>query len=374
MELNNLRAPASNERSFGFMGCDPEVFVRGVEAIFPAWLWAGEKPKTTAGITGAVVYSDGVQAEFAVPPRQCLQQLSGQIHNALKALHAKAKAHRETLHMVLDSVVRVSQKKLDAATEAQVALQCDPSENVYNMGGIPIENPREFRNRFAGGHIHFGLAPNKQNPELIARYVKMLDRMLGVWAVGVAGSFDKPIRRRYYGLAGQFRRPPHGLEYRTLSNFWLAYPALFHATFDVARGCINAVETGQDKYWLGDVLETIEIINNCDVSAARKVVQRNAEFIKIMLPYSPPGFCGGADLKQAIIDISLNGLESARSIVDPTDIATNWRVVGPDAWSVHDDPTYSPARKGTQWFDFVQREDAARLAKVALSSSLSTNV
>ena len=34
-------------------------------------------------------------------------------------------------------------------------------------------------------------------------------------------------RRKVYGRAGEYRLPPHGLEYRTLGNFWLrAYPLM----------------------------------------------------------------------------------------------------------------------------------------------------
>jgi len=50
-------------------------------------------------------------------------------------------------------------------------------------------------------------------------------------------------RRRYYGLPGEYRLPKHGLEYRTLSNFWLrAYP-LYDLMSGLALLAISMIHT-----------------------------------------------------------------------------------------------------------------------------------
>lgn len=46
-------------------------------------------------------------------------------------------------------------------------------------------------------------------------------------------------RRKLYGKAGEYRLPKHGLEYRTLSNYWLtAYPLMSFA-FGMARLAVS---------------------------------------------------------------------------------------------------------------------------------------
>jgi hypothetical protein len=48
-------------------------------------------------------------------------------------------------------------------------------------------------------------------------------------------------RRQIYGRAGEYRLPDHGLEYRTLSNFWLrAYP-LFSLVMGLSRLAVSVV-------------------------------------------------------------------------------------------------------------------------------------
>jgi hypothetical protein len=370
---------AKNERvsmpHSGTMGCDPEIFIRGKEAVFPAWLMLPSKLKVgqqnelyLKGTSGERAYAfwDGVQAELVVPPATCLQTLSGNIHAGLNQLHNKIQGFRDTMRLVPDSVVKVGAKRMAEATDEQAALQCDPSENIYGMAGQAIPDTRAMRYRFAGGHIHFGIGPANRKNGLIERYVRMLDRMLGVWAVGVAAQYDKPLRRKYYGLAGQYRLPSHGLEYRTLSNFWLIDPAVYHATFEMARAAIGMVWSNLDQYWIGDDEETTEVINKMDVQEARKIVRRNEAFIKLAVNHKFPNQLGCSngngrvmmainrdgssyvspdtagsritarsheDCVQGLIDVAMEGMES---VIDDTDVAKNWaiRAAGGERWTL----------------------------------------
>src|SRR5690606_27611941 len=70
--------------------------------------------------------------------------------------------------------------------------------------------------RTAGGHIHVGY----DNPDnaMSADIVLAMDVMLGVPSVLIDGDTR---RRQMYGKAGCFRFKEYGLEYRTLSNFWI---------------------------------------------------------------------------------------------------------------------------------------------------------
>jgi hypothetical protein len=81
--------------------------------------------------------------------------------------------------------------------------------------------------RVAAGHVHVGWTEDANI--LDARHlrhcrdlVKQFDWFLGAWSI----RHDKDLtRRKLYGKAGSYRPKPYGMEYRTLSNFWISSPA-----------------------------------------------------------------------------------------------------------------------------------------------------
>jgi hypothetical protein len=92
---------------------------------------------------------------------------------------------------------------------------CSPDYNAYTED----ENPRPDSRtnlRTAGGHIHIGYDNVAIDTSLFL--VKMCDLFLGLPSVLIDKDVD---RRQLYGKAGAFRYKSYGLEYRSLSNFWL---------------------------------------------------------------------------------------------------------------------------------------------------------
>jgi len=62
----------------------------------------------------------------------------------------------------------------------------------------------------------------------------MADYLLGVWSV----LHDTDMRRReLYGAAGAYRPKKYGVEYRTMSNFWLRSPQLMREVHKRAQAC-----------------------------------------------------------------------------------------------------------------------------------------
>jgi hypothetical protein len=77
--------------------------------------------------------------------------------------------------------------------------------------------------------------------------VKMLDIICGNTCVLIDRDEGNKIRRKLYGRAGEYRLPKHGLEYRTLSNFWLeAYPLMSFA-FGMARLAVQLMSHEPEK-------------------------------------------------------------------------------------------------------------------------------
>ncbi|GAB2723858.1 hypothetical protein ACFQWB_12920 [Paenibacillus thermoaerophilus] len=88
-------------------------------------------------------------------------------------------------------------------------------------GGMPVKGLP------LGGHVHFG------GMWLQSRFLRTLDRFLAVPLLLVEDERSR-MRRPRFGALGDFRRQPHGFEYRTLSS-WLPSPRVTKAVFALAR-------------------------------------------------------------------------------------------------------------------------------------------
>ena len=71
----------------------------------------------------------------------------------------------------------------------------------------PVPNMRS-----AGGHVHIETSLNKRH------VIQACDLFLGVPSVLMD---EGEMRKQLYGKAGCFRPKSYGVEYRTLSNFWI---------------------------------------------------------------------------------------------------------------------------------------------------------
>ena len=77
-------------------------------------------------------------------------------------------------------------------------------------------------------------------------------------------------RRQLYGKAGAFREQPHGVEYRTLSNFWIFSKDLISEVYDRIQAAINhpLIETNSEE---GKLIQ--QIINTNDKLSAKSYLQ-----------------------------------------------------------------------------------------------------
>lgn len=263
------------------LGADPEIFVFSGVKLLPAFTFLPPKGQNQ------LIYWDGFQAEWKYnhDGAHCQNNLVKYTRERLMLLNALALQADPKARLSLRNVVRVPQAILDNAHPRHVELGCEPSFNAYDMRGKAVLDPRKLPYRFAGGHCHFGTwAIQKPNYEKI---VKTLDNILGVWSVGVAKYIDDPIRRQYYGLAGEYRKPKYekglGVEYRVLSNFWLQSPAIMQLTWDIGRMCVRLAHSRYRNLWAGNQDETIETINNLDHKRAELILTRNRPMFNWLL-------------------------------------------------------------------------------------------
>lgn len=153
---------------------------------------------------------------------------------------------------------------------------CEPEHCIYTRspeGRVlrmepPIVDPTNpFRT--GGGHVHIGsetcLPWNGKSVEV----VQMLDIFVGVPAVCMDHDPTSKARRNLYGGAGTHRiKMEYGLEYRSLSNFWLASPRLVAMIYDLVSFVLDLVESGESSKVVFDADKIRSIINNGRVTEA----------------------------------------------------------------------------------------------------------
>jgi hypothetical protein len=314
------------------IGSDPECFVVDKnEKCIPSYLFLKSKEENDRtlehrpNIVGSSIpdsgnqsiFWDGFQAEFNVCAKDCLSWVVDSTFLGLKTLQQKARVLDPDAKLSLKTTLDIDQDVLDNALPEHVAFGCMPSSNAYGMTGIKKDG-REVSFRSAGGHIHLGLDNTDEARNI--EYVKALDKILGVACVSLFAKYDDPRRREMYGLAGEYRTPKHGIEYRTLSNAWLSHPLIMNLVFDISRRCISTVQNDVIQYWDSTEEETISCINNCDVELAREILARNKmQFIQLI-----DSIRGGNGL--AVYKIFMLGMDSI--IKNPDDIEGNWGLNG----------------------------------------------
>lgn len=310
--LRNATRPAS--------GSDPEVFVEdGAGNIIPAYTFLKSKKESPQ------MFWDGFQAEFTPLPYYCMDEHGRQIQACLGALQAKLPLGAR---FSAQSVVEIPESTRESALEEHIDFGCRPSLNAYGLRAEVVRDPRDFPLRFAGGHFHWGIrglyldSPNfKAN---VAEGIKFLDATIGLAGVSMFANLDDPRRRRYYGLAGEYRLPAHGVEYRVLSNAWLASSHIYHLLFTLGRIALLAGFQGyRSKLVKTPEAEIVQAINSTDPDMARRLILQNEDLWYNLIDQS----WGARHFDQTFKAI-LNPIEDLGIRME--DMYSNWMTLGTD--------------------------------------------
>lgn len=322
-----------------YVGTDPEMFVVDKTGkLVPPSTFLEKK-------TGnyAISYPDGCGAEFMTAPTTCLAYGVDNIQSGLRNLYNKALEKEYSL--TLKNVFELTDEQRATFPAEALELGCRPSFNAYHEQS-PLEGVigQEVPIRSAGGHIHFGKTLGTKQNERTDTTVKCMDVIVGVPAVSMAAGIDRAERRNFYGRAGEYRLPKHGLEYRVLSNFWLIHPAITHLTFELARIGFS-VGLSNNALLLEDCFEEArDIINNNDVNASRQFITKHRALYEGMLFNTNIKSLGRDKALHGAYKMILNG---ALSLISLKDFEKSWRLEC--GWISH-----SGVAEGT-WASFAQR-------------------
>lgn len=248
------------------IGTDPEAFVRIKETgeiASAIGLIPGDKDHPhPIGEEGHAIQTDNVMVEFCVPPTNDAKKLYKDIQICLATIGAMLP---KELEVVIQASAILDKKYL--RNKQAKTFGCDPDFNVYTLSPNTPPNSRG-QLRSAGGHIHIGY----ENPDFHKnlKIVRAMDLFLGIPSI----LLDKDTeRKKMYGKAGAYREKKYGIEYRVLSNFWIATEETVAWAMRQAK---KAVEFASEEDWLDDETSAnIQLaINNQDLDLACKLAKR----------------------------------------------------------------------------------------------------
>jgi hypothetical protein len=247
------------------VGADVEVFLKEKNGkyISAVGLIGGTKtnPRLVTNY-GHALQEDNVAAEFNIPPTQNDKDFAKELKVSIREL---TKIIPKTLNICLESSAIFDKDQLE--TPESQEFGCDPDFNAYTLS--QNKKPDIMKNpylRSIGGHIHVGY--DHPNVETNRDIIIMLDLLLGVPSILI----DMNIKRReLYGKAGCFRNKIYGVEYRTLSSFWIKTDELMQWVFNGVKKSVSMLNKEHkipEKDW--KVIQ--DCINNNDINMAKMLI------------------------------------------------------------------------------------------------------
>lgn len=237
-------------------GADPELFLCDANGKFISAIGkiGGSKKAPKAIGRGCAIQEDNVAVEFNIEPAETVDQFVASCQFALE--HLTMVAAEQNLFL---SITASKEFTPDQLQHIRAKLfGCDPDYNAWT--GLQNDPPKALNKalRSAGGHIHFG--------------VKLPSLQMARWSdvvLGLKSVIEDPDteRRGLYGKAGAFRGKPYGIEYRTLSNYWLKSPEMMRKIFARSQKVVQLVQAGytlEDK----DGFQIQKAINESDIALA----------------------------------------------------------------------------------------------------------
>lgn len=215
-------------------GADPEVFLcntKGKLISSIGYINAGKEnplqiPDMPPGFT---LQEDNVSLEYGIPPAASADEF---VHNIQAVMEASKKY-----------IGKLSFSKLSCHIFTKDQMRhpnayifgCEPDFNAWTGEQNPKPVlPHDFM-RSAGGHIHVEVPCDGKDDQ--QRVVQYMDLYLSVPAVIMDQGEE---RKKLYGAAGAYRPKSYGVEYRSLSNFWIFDEKLIRWAFRNTERAVNS--------------------------------------------------------------------------------------------------------------------------------------
>jgi hypothetical protein len=262
------------------VGSDPEFICKDANENFVSVIpyISGTKQEPLKTQHGAIQH-DNVLAEINTLPSRTASTFSRNVAATKEDLAVHL--NRYGAKITRDASAYYPPDQL--ASEEAMEFGCDRDYDAFDPSN-PCTVPRKTVDpsfRTAGGHVHIGHPIAKQYPEIV---VLACDLYLGLPSVLLDSNIE---RRSLYGQASRFRRKNYGVEYRTLSNFWVFSDVLRNWVFNTVQQVVNNPYVIFELENVVSLVDIRSIINNSDSKSASKAIRElRASGLKLKIPGS----------------------------------------------------------------------------------------
>lgn len=231
------------------IGADPELFLINPKGKFRSAhnVIKGTK-EVPYRVNDGYIQVDGVAAEFNIDPATTADEFSRNIRSVLYDLQQSVQAKSKlSLKVIPTAFFDPSYfKTLPSITKA---LGCQPDFNAYT--GKPNESPSTKQPfRTGAGHVHIGWGDAITDDESHFFDCRQATMQMDAALYFTSLLWDKDNKRRaLYGKIGAFRPKNYGVEYRSISNAWVADPDLHLFVFETARHALDLLDSRDIRLW-----------------------------------------------------------------------------------------------------------------------------
>lgn len=256
------------------IGTDPEFFAKsGDKIVSVAGLLGCTKEKKLELAPDVRLQEDNVLAEFDINPQEGFEAFNDNVKRGLDLVNKKLNEHRMELAFGVSSYV-YTQAELESFDKSAFVFGCTPDFNAFTGQKNPSPQAADAGLRTAGGHVHLGYGKtvpvNKESQQcagvLCDYYLSLLSVVL-----------DPDTRRKeLYGKASCIRFKEYGIEYRSLSNFWVADETHRKTVYEQVEKVIANLDMEHlmDLHARLPIEKLHEIINTNDVRSAESFLSR----------------------------------------------------------------------------------------------------
>ena len=253
------------------LGTDPELFLQKDNKIISAIGKIGGSKSEPQPISddGHFIQEDNVAIEYNIPACKTINDWIFH-HNFVKD-YLEVLASGMGCTLAIQPIATLEDSELD--NDMARLAGCTPDFDVWNEC---INEPVDLsitNKRSAGGHISVGWDDFTQDQQL--DIIKAMDATLGLESVLLDNDTE---RKKLYGKAGCFRFTAFGIEYRSLSNFWIKTDESLKWAWNTTMKAIELVNSGKIEEVKKHGDRIVEAINTNNKELASELLN---EFSKI---------------------------------------------------------------------------------------------